>query len=201
MPAVVHAGVAHTDAPGQFSQHPQVQVLGVQRKPSFKSNRATHSRVRSAEMELGGVGVNGAGVPKHVVVVLRSDRGVSLRMQTIVETRLKAIPVKSCNVEWNLAHSQWIASSMSGVSGAHAHVLALEHGSGQGLSVCRAEQMVNSVKTLPRRFRLAILSKVKIHQLVVSMMSSQSTASLLNGPSGQSVPPLADQDSKATHGR
>lgn len=168
MLVAVHVGVARTDAPGQSSQHPQARVLVAQRKPSFKSCHATHSPVRSAEMELGASGVTGGVAPRHAVVVHRGGLGVSLRMQTIVGIRLKVTPLKSCNVGRTLAHSLLIASSMSGVIGARVHVLALERGNGHGPLVCRAERMVNSVKMLPRRFRLAILSKVKSHQQVVS---------------------------------
>jgi hypothetical protein len=89
-------------------------------------------------------------------------------MQTIVGNRLKVTPLKSRNVGQNLAQGQLIASSMSGVTGARVHALALEHGNVHDPLVCRAERMVNSVKMLPRRFRLAILSKVKIHHQVVS---------------------------------
>ena len=69
MLAVARVGAAHTDAPDQFSQHPQARVQGAQLKPSFKSSHATHSRVRSAEMEFGASGVLGVDAPGHVVVV------------------------------------------------------------------------------------------------------------------------------------
>lgn len=152
-------------------------------------------------MELGAIGVTGGVAPRHAVVVQRGGLGVSLRMQTFVGIRLKVTPLKSINVGRTLAHCQLIASSMSGVIGARVHVLALEHGNGHGPLVCRAEQMVNSVTMLPRRFRLAILSKVKIHQQVVSTTQPQLIASLLNGHRGQIALPLVEMDSEATPGR
>lgn len=157
MLAVVHVGVAHTDEPGQFSQHLQARVLAAHRRPSFKSSLATHSPVRSAETELGASGVPGGDAPGHVVVAPRGGPGVSLRMRTTVGHRLRVTPLKSRNVEWNPALSQLIANSMTGLSGAHAHALALEHGNGRDPLESRAERMVNSAKMLLRRSRHVIL--------------------------------------------
>ena len=89
-------------------------------------------------------------------------------MPTIAGHQLQEILLKSRNVGRNLAHTQLIASSMIGVSGARVHVLALAQGHGQGPLVCRAEQMVHSAKMPLRRFRLATLLKLKLHQKVAS---------------------------------
>lgn len=157
MLAVVHAEVARTDAPGQFSQHLQARVLVALPRLSFKSSLATHSLVRSAEMELGASGVPGGNAPGHAVAAPRGGLGVSLRMQTIVGIRLRATPLKSCNVRVFLALIQLIANSTTGVSGARVLVLVSEHGNGHAPLVCRAERMVTSAKMRLRRSRLAIL--------------------------------------------
>lgn len=200
MLAAVHVGAARKDAPGQFNRHPEVTLTPAKQKPSFKSRHATRSLAMSAEMELGAGGVIGLGAPRHVAVVLRSGQGVSLRMQTIVGHRLKVTPLKLCNVLRNLAQRQLIASSMSGVTGARARVLALERSSDHGPLAFRAERMVSFATIVSGRFRLVILPKMKSHLQVASRTQTQLIASLMIGQIGQGAPPLVDRDSKPTQG-
>jgi len=152
-------------------------------------------------MDLGASGVTGGSARRHAVVVRRRGLGESLRMQTFVGIRLKVTPVKSRNVGRNLAQRQLIASSMSGVTGARVHVLALEHSNEHGPLACRAERMVFFVTILSGRFRNVILSNLMIRQMVVSKTQTQSIASLPNGHIGQTAPPLVEGDRKSTPGR
>merc|ERR1719329_562120 len=68
-------------------------------------------------MELGANGVPGGSAPGHAVVAPRGGPGASLRMRTIVGSRSRVTPLKSCNVAAFLVLIQLTANSMTGWSG------------------------------------------------------------------------------------